>query len=344
MRFNADLYVGTNLADRSTRATERPERLPQPRRRARRTGRRACDRKAHGCLASVYGRLDSGGVIAGGELNGFELGPIAFDDSSLALALTPTQQQLRVKGGMRIATRDYEFAEGRADLDISRSGFKFAGDAALFNAPMHGYLKANAPFDLRNPSFEVETWLRADGLAELDNQLGSRLATVQSRLSSIGPLLELINGDRQRREPACPAGRDRAGPACAAPYQVDRDDRRAGHRTGQDRRVTTARSCTLDRAAERLPFDFGGVPGVYSPRVCVGFVVIDGGRAGRVPYAERGTWEPGQCLGEMVNGRLLDGRAQDRGRGRHLRVAGHPSGSDCSWSGLMNRYVAAGAA
>ncbi len=334
LRFNADLYVGTNLPPVEQGANDpngcrTVEVSPGT--------RQACvDRKAQGCLASVYGRFDSGGVIAGAELNSFELGPIAFDDSSLAFALTPTQQQLRIRGGMRIATRDYEFAEGTADLDISRSGFKFAGDAALFGRSMHGYLKANAPLELRNPSFDVETWLRADGLAELDNQLGSRLATVQSRLSSIRPLLDLINGTASVANlRALPGVMSRAG--VTAPYQVDRII--GAMNTAQGRiDEFDGPQLNLDRALNGFRFDFGGVPGVYSPRVCVGFVVIDG-ECWWVPYTERGTWEPGHCLGEMANGRcwtvaprtvVVDG----------ICVSLGISGSDCSWTGLMNRYIA----
>ena len=68
VRFNADLYVGYEppggRAGRGRRRTAAARSTSTPRR-----GRAACDQKAQGCLASVYGRLDNGGVMAGGELN-----------------------------------------------------------------------------------------------------------------------------------------------------------------------------------------------------------------------------------------------------------------------------------
>ena len=113
LRFNADLYVGTNLppvehgandAERLPHARRRPEhapdvhrpqgpRLPGQRVRALRQRRPDGRRRAEQLRRSGRSR---------------------FDDSSLALALTPTEQQLRIKGGVRIATRDYEFARGHA--------------------------------------------------------------------------------------------------------------------------------------------------------------------------------------------------------------------------------------
>ena len=117
-----------------------------------RRGRAACDRKADGCLASVYGRLDSGGLVAGGELNELRARAdrVRRHVGARSRSRRPSSS-CALKGGVRIATDDYEFASGRADLDISRDGFNFSGDAALFNDAFHGYLKATAPFDLDEP-------------------------------------------------------------------------------------------------------------------------------------------------------------------------------------------------
>jgi hypothetical protein len=183
VRFNADLYVGTDLpgagGEDDPSGCRTIDTNPDT--------RASCiERKNDGCLASVYGRFDAGGLEAGGELSGFDLGPISFDDSLVQLSLTPSRQRVRLKGGVRIGTSGYEFAKGRADLDFSRDGFAFSGDAALFNDAFHGYIEAAAPFDLQNPSFRVKAWLRADARGAMNGLVGEKAENVRPVVVALG--------------------------------------------------------------------------------------------------------------------------------------------------------------
>ena len=322
VRFNADLYVGNNLppveagtndpngcrtleVDPETRAT-------------------CLAQKANGCLASVYGRLDGGGVIAGAELNGFTLGPIAFRDSELALALTPTRQQLRVKGGVEIAASGYQFAKGQADLDISRNGFAFTGDAALFNQSMQGYLEANASFNLSNPSFQVRAWLRDRG--SMTNAIAGRANThLRPAITTLGALLRVMEGGGSVANISdLPRLLREAG--ATVPPEVNRmitvlgDAQREIDRYGRP-------ALTLQPLLDGFSFGTGGVPGYWT--TCAG-VEIDGfcvgGRIART------------CVTTVVGGTCYSIPPTT------IRVGGICSelsvpADQCSWGGLMRRYV-----
>ena len=225
IRFNADLYVGSNLPPVESGAYDVSgcrtlEVDPN-------NGPSCIANQANGCLARVFGRIDSSGLLAGGELSGFTLGPITLQDSSLDLALTPTDQHLRMKGGAQIGS----FARGQAELAISRSGFAFTGDAELFGQnAVHGYLEANAAFDLRNPSFNVRG-VAARGRAQRDHQ-------------------------RRRPPGRAPAGADRRVRRAAArhPRQRQRRGRRPPAAAARElRRHGAARSADDARRPERRP-------------------------------------------------------------------------------------------
>ncbi|MDA0158888.1 PKD domain-containing protein [Solirubrobacter ginsenosidimutans] len=323
VRFSADLYVGRNLpavepgaddpsgcrtldTDPSTRQT-------------------CLNRQADGCLASVYGRFDTGGLVAGGEINAFHLGPISLDDTSLALALTPTQQSLSLHGGARIAAGAYEVASGRADLDVSRSGFAFSGDAALFNRTMHGYLKANAALDLHNPSFAVEGWLREDARGAITSAVNPKAEGLRAPIAAFGKVLGVVNGSGSVSNVRdLPVQLRNAG--VTVPSQVDTMTRVLGDAQDQTSRYNLG-TLTLDRLLNGFSIPISGIPGYWS--TCGG-VEVDG-----------------TCLGIRVD-RYCVGTTVVGGDcwvtpPTSISVAGvcstlHYTGT-CSWAGLMRAYV-----
>jgi PKD repeat protein len=325
VRFNADLYVGNNLPPIESGTLDPngcrtldvdPE-----------THQTCLAHKANGCLASVYGRLDGGGVIAGAELNGFTLGPIALNDSMLALALTPAKQQLRVKGGLRIASGSYEFAKGQADLDISRAGMTFKGDAALFNQRMRGFIEANAAFDLRNPSFAVRGWLSATDRGVMNGLVSPRAQDMKNALVVLRPLLQFMSGSgsvanvRDLKAKMVSAG-------VTVPYQVDKMINVMGDMQAEiDRYGRPALS--FDVLLNGLRFNVPGVPGVWTPN-CWGYRDGNGTCWGvEAPPTCAGTVRDGQCWTTPPFGVSVPGICE---------TLGVPS-ADCSWPGLMRRYV-----
>jgi PKD domain len=324
VRFNADLYVGNNLPPIESGTLDPNgcrtlEVDPE-------TRQTCLAYKANGCLASVYGRLDGGGVIAGAELSGFTLGPIALNNSMLALALTPTKQQLRVKGGLRIANGSYEFAKGEADLDISRSGIAFKGDAALFNQRMRGFIEANAAFDLRNPSFTVRGWLSATDRGVMDGLVSPRAQGVKNTLIVLRPLLQFMSGNgsvanvRDLKAKMVSAG-------VTVPYQVDKMITVIGDMQGKIDEYGRP-ALTFDVLLNGLGFDVPGIPGVWTPR-CWG-PVINGTCVGvPAPSVCAGVERSGQCWTTPPFRVSVPGICE---------TLGVPS-ADCSWAGLMRRYV-----
>jgi hypothetical protein len=194
--FNADLYVGSHLpaVDPGTDDPNGCRRLETDPKTDPGEHNTCLDHQSEGCMASVYGRFDAGGIVAGGQLSGFHLGPISLDDSSLALALTPSEQSLSLHGGATIGSDAYIFARGSADLALSSAGFDFAGDATLFGGSTHGYLQAHSEFSLSHPAFTVKAWLRDDADAAISSDLGASLRQAQPAITALGQVLNVIQG------------------------------------------------------------------------------------------------------------------------------------------------------
>lgn len=342
LRFNADLYAGSNLVP-ATPGTDDPngcrtlDTSPE-------TRQTCLAHKADGCLASVYGRFDSGGLVAGGELNSFDLGPISFDDSSLNLALTATKQQLRIKGGVRIGSDSYEFASGRADLDFSKAGIAFKGDAALFNNAFHGYVEANAAFDLRNPSFMVKAWLRADGRGAMDSLVGPKAERLRPTLVAVGNVLNVISGQGSVPNVSqLPALLRSAG--ATVPSQVEKMTTVLGEAQAKIRQ-NGGPALALDPLLKGFSFNAPGTPGYWADSICMGVAVVNG-----VCYAippvpefgyggERGYWTPRTCVTTVVNGTCWATPPFGVSVGGICSALGISNwSSDCSWAGLMRLYV-----
>ena len=338
VRFNADLYVGTNLpgadGDDDPSGCRNLNTNPDT--------RSSCiERKSEGCLASVYGSFDSSGLQAGGELSGFDLGPVSFDDSSVQLSLTPTRQRIRLKGGARIAAQGYEFAKGRADLDFSRDGFFFTGDAAMFNDSFHGYVELNAPFDLSNPSFKAKAWLRADARGAINGLVGEKAENVRPVVVALGRLLETLTGNG-----SLPNIRELPGLLEQANVTVPPQVRTMTNVLGdaQDNIQRYAGPVlTLQPLLKGFSISVPGTPGISVPRTCV--TVVQGGECwftppwGLIPGTP-GWWVGPSCVNVVQDGVCYFTPPFGVTVPGICSALGIPSNSpDCSWFGLMRRYV-----
>jgi hypothetical protein len=337
VRFNADLYLaGTQTttpdADDRRDANGCPELDTTP--------RQTCEeRKADGCMASVYGRFASGGVLAGAELNSFELGPIAFEDSKFSLALTPSQQHLRLRGGAKIAKPGYEFASGRGDLNLGREGFSFKGNLALFNRTVQGYLEAEAAPDPASPKFEVEAWLGDDGRNQMRDAVRSKLDNVAPTMAAIGKVLAVVNGAGSAGDLDGLKGKLQSA---GAPVGSEVDTMTSV--LGEARKQLSANGgpqLTLDRLLKGFTIGIPGTPGEWSPWVCDGFYWFVDGKCYPIPGVRPGTWIPPQCLGEgVIDGVCYATKPHTIAVGGICAALNISSTSYyCTWAGLMARYV-----
>ena len=292
--------------------------------------------QANGCLARVFGRIDSSGLLAGGELSGFTLGPITLQDSSLDLALTPTDQHLRMKGGAQIGS----FARGQAELAISRSGFAFTGDAELFGQnAVHGYLEANAAFDLRNPSFNVQAWLHADARSAITNAVGPRAERLRVPIAAFGELLRVIQGNGSVADVArLRQLLESSGATVPREVQTMLDVLSAAQKQIND---YGRPALTLQPLLRGFSFGVGGTPGWRDAATCPLFEV-DGGcwvtpPIGLIPGIPA-PWEPGRCHNTVVNGVCYftpPFTVTVGGICSELNIRSQ----DCSWSTVMRRFV-----
>lgn len=114
------------------------------------------DRREQGCFASARIRVLVEGIEARGELAGFELGPIVWEDGIIDFVLTPGEQHLLVDGGAAVRP----VLSGSLTLDIMPTAMAAGGTVQL-----HGYsadLQATSSIDLSGPEFAAAATFRSD--------------------------------------------------------------------------------------------------------------------------------------------------------------------------------------
>ncbi len=352
VHFNGDLYVGTNLPapdpvatnGNGCRSFDADPNSPS----------QSClDHKANGCAATVGASIDTSGIAAKGELAGYTLGPIQMQDSALHLDLSATQQSLYMAGGVKIASPSYTFADGNGTLSFSHSGFGFSADAAVFNGAFHGYIESSTPFDFQNPSFELKVWLRADANTAIQNAISGGIQTVKPVLLGISQVVQLFGQDGSLTvlknlpqtlqaagvsEP--PAIKTLVDGIANAAKQIDA----YGHSGG------TSLNLDLLLKGFKLP-DFAGVEGTYVPSkpTCV-TTVVNGTCYLTAPWHTAfgdccgvpGTWVYPSCVGtEVINGTCwaIPPITGPTIGGMCKALGIDPNSVDCSWGGLLLKYV-----
>jgi hypothetical protein len=107
-------------------------------------------------FAGVDINVGEDGLWARGHLAAFTAGPLVWDDAELDLTVTPDDQHLRLSGQVQLFT-----ARQLVDLELTRQFLRFRTESEIYNL-FRVTLNAQAQFNLRNPSFQV------DGVAESD--------------------------------------------------------------------------------------------------------------------------------------------------------------------------------
>jgi len=350
LHFNADLYVGANLP-----APDPPV-----------VGSTGCRNfnddpnapssscivhKSNGCLASIGGSVDASGIRAKGELSGFTLGPIEMKDSSFHLALTVTEQSLKMSGGVKIGSPSYTFADGSASLEFGRSGFFFTGDAAILNGAFHGYIETRAPFDFTNPDFQLKVWLRADADAAINQAISAGIQGVKPLIVGLGTLwnLFLTPGGLTTLQ-NLPTTLANAGISVPAPIQtIINGIAQAAATIGQYGHGGSLDSLDFLLKGFKLP-DFPGAASSYVPSSPTCLFVVQGGQCWTTPpwhtvfgdcCGVPGTIVQPTCLGIVTPSGcwVIPPITGPRIPGMCDAVGISSSSPDCTWLGLLNRFV-----
>jgi hypothetical protein len=126
---------------------------------------------------SEFGRMelsiDRQGIIGLADIGAWSIGPVAFDDALLDLALTREAQHLIIEGG---ATIDAVLSADVA-LAMTRDSLAFATSFDLFDQ-FRAQLDARAAFAPTNPSFQAHVALYPEFSDELTYEVGGRLIPV----------------------------------------------------------------------------------------------------------------------------------------------------------------------
>jgi len=121
-------------------------------------------------VAGVDINVGEDGLWARGHLAAFTAGPLVWDDAELDLTVTPDDQHLRLSGQVQLFT-----ARQLVDLELTRQFLRFRTESEIYNL-FRATLTAQAEFNLRSPSFQVDGVAESD-LAELLNPIIREAAT-----------------------------------------------------------------------------------------------------------------------------------------------------------------------
>lgn len=126
---------------------------------------------------SEFGRIDLSvdreGIAGLADIGAWAIGPVAFDDALLDLALTREAQHLIIEGG---ATID-DAISGDVALSMTRDSLGFTTDFDLFDQ-FRAHLDARAGFALTSPSFQVRAALYPDFTDAVTYDVAGRLIPV----------------------------------------------------------------------------------------------------------------------------------------------------------------------
>jgi len=107
-------------------------------------------------FAGVDVNVSDEGVWIRGDLAAFQVGPLTWDDATIDLTATRTDQHLIVRGQVQLG-----LSRQLIDLSITRDALRFRSETELFGL-FHATLSAQAAFQLRNPSFAVDAVVSND--------------------------------------------------------------------------------------------------------------------------------------------------------------------------------------
>jgi hypothetical protein len=333
LKFNADLYVGIgSVSGVAGPAPSNPCATPVDENPS--TKQTCKDRRDDGCLVSAYLSIDDKGIVAKGSINSFDLGPLHFDDSFVHLEATAVRQQFRLSGGIAIGT----FASGRADIDFGKTGLFVEGDVKVFNGAFHAYLKADAPFDFKNPAFYARVVLRADFAASFRSLASNAMLVVKPVVTAFGSAVNLVTGQGNLNAFALMRDQLRAAGVAVPPALqtvinglVDAEKVISDFRTATGGVINA--SLSLDWLLKGFKLaDFGGTLGSVTPRTCVGVYTAGkcwGFWAGPTCWT---TWVGNTCyLIPPITGPSFPGVCASVGIDKNS--------ADCTIDGIFRRFV-----
>ena len=127
------------------------------------------------------------GIRAAGFLGSWDLGPLAFTDTSVLLEVSATQQRLVFSGGVTIAGDGIDVT-----LDVSRTELSFRTNVVV-NGGRAGLI-VSAGYGLDNPSFSVTAVMDEQFIQNLDSSfeglLGSKISDINSQIDNARTALD----------------------------------------------------------------------------------------------------------------------------------------------------------
>jgi hypothetical protein len=177
-------------------------------------------------VAGILGEIDREGLRAEGRLVAWQVGPLAFDESTVRILATRGEQRLVVEGGVDVLGKRQAVA-----LRLGREQLEFDAEAALgrWNTAVH----VTSPLDLDKPDFSALGALPAELLQELRGALESHVGAAVARFEAAVAAVETALGEAQRagdeRRKAAQARRE----ALVRELQQARDDVAAAWREAE---------------------------------------------------------------------------------------------------------------
>lgn len=190
------------------------------------------------------------GIEADGYLTDFALGPVAFDETVVSLAVTTAEQRLAFSGGVTVAGSAVDIT-----MAVSRTEMSF-GTAVDFNGS-RASLEISASYDLRNPSWSVTAVMNEQFIRDVDaaterllgakiSDLNSQITTARAALDTAEDLLDVANAGLNEAKKVKRA----LGCGLFLKYVCDAVDSAAAKVAAESRKVTAANDKL--KAAEKL--------------------------------------------------------------------------------------------
>lgn len=138
-------------------------------------------------VVGVDVELGDEGIRAAGFLGSWDLGPLAFRDTSVLLEVSANQQRLAFSGGVSVFDQGVDVR-----LDVSRTELSFATNVAV-NGGRAG-LVISASYTLDDPSFSVTAVMDEQFIQNLDDTfegiLGSKISDINSQIDNAQTALD----------------------------------------------------------------------------------------------------------------------------------------------------------
>lgn len=108
------------------------------------------DRRSEGCFAGILLDISNNGIIGQGSVAPFSIGPIVWEGGEIDLALTSSDQHLKVKGKGSITVGTAKLVQGEVKLNFTKTKLQYYGAVALLNGAFNVMVDGEAGIGVFN--------------------------------------------------------------------------------------------------------------------------------------------------------------------------------------------------